>query len=107
MLNFITTKSDKRHEWRIYTDIDTEIDGAIIYKGHKLGVTEDILLNILELKLERNSDRIHIRDYENNNNWFVGNRTNPYDALNKSYYSLQKRIEDEIGKFKKVTITRF
>lgn len=107
MLNFITIKKDSRFEYRLYTDTQQDFEGKIIYKGHKLGVDEKVLSNILEFKMERTSNRVYVRDYDSEDKWFVGSSYDSNLVLNQSYESLQKFAESKLGKFRKILITRF
>jgi hypothetical protein len=106
MLNYITTKKDQRCEYRLYTDINQEVEGVIIYRGHKLGVNENVLSNILDYKLERTSNRIYIFDYNSEDKWFMSSTSDTLRAINQSYDSLQQRAEKLLGKFRKIIITR-
>ena len=106
MLNFITIKKDTRFEYRFYLEGEQNIDGKIIYRGHKLGVNESLLSNLLDYKLERTTNRIYLKDYEFEDQWFVSNNSNSIRVLQQSYESLQSKAEKEFGKFRKIVITR-
>jgi len=106
MLNFITIKKDPRFEYRFYLENDSSIEGKIIYKGHKLGVDEQILSNILEYKSERTTNRVYLMDYDTEDRWFVSSNSNNLLAINQSYESLQSKAEKQFGKFRKIVITR-
>lgn len=106
MLNFITIKKDNRFEYRLYKEDCELIQGTVIYKGHKLGIKESILSSILEYKLEKLSNRIYMLDYESYDSWFVASTSDYLNAMNKSYESLQTKAEKELGKFRKIIITR-
>ena len=105
MLNYSTIKKDARYEYRLHIDTQTEINGIIIYKGHVLGVNESLLMNLLDYKLERSSDRVYFMDYSSEDRWFVGTKKNPYPVVNQSYESLQTKAKDIFGKFRKIIIT--
>ena len=106
MLNFITTKKDQRFEYRLYIENVGEIEGLVLYKGHKLGVQDHILANILDYKMERMSNKIYIMDYNSDGRWFASNVSDPKNALDSSYNSLQDLAEKQFGKFRKIIITR-
>jgi hypothetical protein len=106
MLNFLTIKKDNRFEYRLYKEDSENVEGTIIYKGHKLGVKESVLSTILEYKLEKRSNRIYMFDYDSCDKWFVGSTNDYINVINQSYDSLQTRAEKELGKFRKIIITR-
>jgi hypothetical protein len=106
MLNFITTKKDQRFEYRFYTDHTEEIEGLVLYRGHKLGVQDHILAGILDYKMERMSNKIYIMDYNSDGRWFASNSSDTKYALDSSYNSLQELAEKQFGKFRKIVITR-
>jgi len=105
MLNFITIKKDSKFEYRLYTENAEKIEGRILYKGHKLGVNENLLGQILEYKLERTTNKLYLFDYNSEDTWFVTTRLQPLPAINKSYESLQSKAEKVLGKHKKIVIT--
>ena len=105
MLNFITIKKDTRFEYRLYTENSENIEGKVLYKGHKLGIDESLLSQILEYKLERTTNKLYVLDYESNDTWFVTTKFQPILAMNKSYESLQSKAEKLFGKHRKIVIT--
>lgn len=105
MLNFITIKKDSKFEYRLYTENAEKIEGRILYKGHRLGVSENLLGQILEYKLERTTNKLYLFDYTTDDTWFVATRIQPLSAINKSYESLQSKAEKHLGKYKKIIIT--
>jgi len=105
MLNYITTKQDTRFEWRFYIEPIDNIEGKIIYKGHKLGVGYDILSNMIEYKQERTTNRIYLMDYENQGKWFITNESELTETLSESYDTLQRIAQEKFGKFRKVVIS--
>jgi hypothetical protein len=106
MLNFITTKKDSKSEYRFYADSAENVEGTIIYKGHKLGVEDNILVHILEYRMERFNNRIYIQDYNSDGKWFSGTTTESKEVIDKSYESLQQKAEKTFGKFRKIIITK-
>jgi hypothetical protein len=105
MLNFITIKKDSRFEYRLYTEDSELIEGKVLYKGHKLGVSENLLSQILEYKLEKTTNKLYVFDYNSQDTWFVTTRLQPILAINKSYESLQTKAEKVLGKHRKIVIT--
>lgn len=105
MLNFIIIKKDSRFEYRLYLEDSVDVQGRVIYKGHKLGVNENILSQILEYRLERSTNKLYLLDYDSLSNWFITTKSNAVLGLNKSYESLQSKAEKQFGKFRKIIIT--
>jgi|688.fasta_scaffold564749_2 hypothetical protein len=62
---YVTTKSTTRNEWRVYVD-NPEIkpEGEILYKGHRMGITTELLVEILESKVDVSKSTIYILRYE-------------------------------------------
>ena len=106
MLNYIIIKKDLRFEYRLYIENCDNFEGQIIYSGHKNAISQNFLINLLEFKLERTNNKIYFLDYESDDRWFLGLKTNPSDAIQKSYESLQNLLEKRIGKYRKIIITR-
>lgn len=94
---FKISKKDNINEYRVY--LDGEIDGEVIYKGHRLGIPDELLLVVLDIKLEKSSNKKYFYDYVNNS-WVVG-RSNMVDLLN-SWNSLLSVL----GKSKIIIITK-
>ena len=105
-MNFITIKKDVRFEYRLYPETQEVIEGQVLYRGHKLGVDQKLLSNILLFKSERNTNNMYIYDYTSENRWFKCNSSDVLLAINKSYETLQTKAEHQFGKFRKVIITR-
>ena len=62
---YVTTKSTPRKEWRVYVDRpETELEGEILYRGHRMGVTTELLVEILESKVDVSKSTIYILRYE-------------------------------------------
>lgn len=105
MLNYIVTKREPRFEWRFYIEPTEEVEGKVIYKGHKLGINHKLLSSMLEFKQERTTNRIYLIDYENEGRWFVTNDNGLLETLSESYDTLQRVAQDKFGKFRKVVVT--
>lgn len=104
MLNFITTKKNPKNEFRFYLDTQ-DYEGRVIYKGHKLGIDQSLLSQILDYRMERSTNKIYLMDYETEDNWFSGSNSNLNSILEQSYDSLQRKAEKKFGKFRKILIT--
>jgi len=105
MLNYIITKKEPRFEWRLYVEPTDNIEGRVVYKGHKLGVGYDLLSNMIEYKQEKTTNRIYLMDYENEGRWFITNSSKLIESLSESYDTLQRFAQEKFGKFRKVVIT--
>lgn len=106
MLKPLQIKKDNRFTYYLYTENHQEIEGQVIYKGHKLGLESQFLNQILEFKIEKARDRIYIKDYTSDDDWFISSSRNLITTIEKSYETLQTKAEKEFGKFRKVIITR-
>lgn len=106
MLKPLQIKKDTRYTYYLYTENHQDIQGQVIYKGHKLGLEPKFLNLILEFKLEKTRDKIYIKDYANDDRWFVTSSRALVSGMEQSYNSLQAKAENEFGKFRKVIITR-
>jgi tRNA U34 5-carboxymethylaminomethyl modifying enzyme MnmG/GidA len=113
-MDYIVTKQTPRNEWRIYLDENTT-DDTIIYKGHKLGIEKNHLLEFLEYRQEKSTGRIFFLNYENANGtpnakdhsmWIPGNSNTLEKTLEQSWDSLQKKLKEQKKDFRKITITR-
>ena len=113
-MNYTITKQTPRNEWRIYLD-DESYDGKIIYKGHKLGINTETLMEFLEYRKERSSGKILFLDYEKVQNtpdhkdseqWIVGTTNNIEPILEKSWESLLNMLKEKKGNFRKISITK-
>lgn len=60
-MDYIVSNSDKRNEIRIS---DKEIKGRVLYKGHRLGVPDDMLPRIILHRYERSGDSYYYLDYK-------------------------------------------
>lgn len=110
---FITTNTSNGVEIRISNE---EIDGRIIYKGHKLGVPDELLPRIIHYTFERYNNSYHFLDYKKWNDiyhlekinfkmtqcWF--NDNNNSRALLSSYNTLLDAMTEIVGKFRNIYI---
>jgi hypothetical protein len=105
MLNYITTKKDTRFEWRFYIEPSEGVEGRVVYKGHRLGIDHNLLSKMIEFKQERTTNRLYLKDYENQDRWFLTNESGLVETLNESYDTLQRISQEKFGKFRKVIVT--
>ena len=113
-MDYIITKQTPRNEWRIYIDSDIK-DEFVVYKGHKLGVETNILMEFLEYRRERTTNRIYFLNYQkiekisdskDMTKWIQGTVDNPERALVESWNSLQSKLKEKKPDFRKILITR-
>lgn len=113
-MNYIVSKTNTREEYRVYIDCENT-EGSLIYKGHKLGLESNLLLEILDFRLEKSSNRIHFLNYEkvedeittqNSKIWIIGRRESLDRNLLDSWMSLNKKLRLQYGDFRKVIITK-
>ena len=113
-MNYLVCKKGGREEYRIYID-GQEVEGTEIYKGHKLGVESNPLLEILDFRIEKSSSKIHFLNYDkveesvsvqNTNLWTIGRRESLEKNLLDSWMSLNKKMRTQFGDFRKVIITK-
>ncbi len=106
MLDYIIIKKGPKFEFRLYTEINENIEGQIIYKGHRLNLDGQLLSNILEYKMEKTTNKVYLKDYCSDDRWFIGTKYDASRVINQSYESLQQIAEQQFGKFRKIVITR-
>ena len=93
-----------------------EIEGRVIYKGHKLGLPDELLPQIIYHTHERYTNTFYFLDYKKWKNiynmekinvkmtkcWFT--EADSKKALIKSYKTLLETLEEDNGEFKKIYI---
>jgi hypothetical protein len=108
---YVISKTESRTEFRIYTENSKNIEGKIIFQGHKLSVENNLLEQIIEIKIDRGSGSIYTPDYQKPNDtidlkgWFSGRGDSLQKNLQKSWETLKQKIEKELGGFRKITVT--
>lgn len=112
---YIVSKKTNRNEYRVYVN-GSDIDGSVIYKGHKLGVELDILKEIIDYKIERSSNNIHFLMYEyveddvshlNSRIWNKLKSESFSEGFTLSWESLLSKMVNDFGSFNKILITKF
>jgi hypothetical protein len=92
-------------------------DGEVIYSGHKLGIDQSVLSEVLQYYYDKSSGRFMFLDYVR---WDRANGTSPgipgmsgclfSDApekgLVRSYESLLELATSKLGRFRKIQIVR-
>ena len=93
-----------------------ELDGNLIYKGHKLGIPDNILSTLLYHRHDRSRNEYHFLDYQKwkdiynfekltpvtDKCWFRNSDT--HKALLESYDTLLKSLKDINGDFKNIYV---
>lgn len=113
-MSYLVSKIDSKHQFRVYLDgVDTE--GDILYKGHKMGITDDILSQIIDYRIERISDKVFFLKYNlvdididrtNINQWSSGRVDTMRDDLYESWLSLNIKLKSLYGNYRKVIVTK-
>jgi hypothetical protein len=108
---YVISKIEPRCEYRIYTENSKNIEGKIIFQGHKLSIETSFLDKIIDFRVERSSGKIYTPDYLKENSgpslvgWFEGRTDVVSKNLQKSWETLKQKIEMELGSFRKITVT--
>jgi hypothetical protein len=111
---YLVSKSDNRTQYRIYLE-NSEIEGRIVYKGHKLGVDSNLLSEILDYRFEKSSNKIHFLkydkvdgepDYRNSDIWIIGRNESIQKNLLDSWISLNQSMREKFGDYRKIIITK-
>lgn len=116
-MSFIISKSGPRIEYRVYSDINIDTNTeSVIYKGHKLGVDYNLLMEIMEYKIEKSTGNMLFLKYDKSDGiplntldmsmWETGSTKSINRNLMDSWESLCKKIEMKMGSFRKILITR-
>ena len=114
-MNYIVSKSDARFEYRVYIDNDDNKEGRVIYKGHKLGIDENILLEVIDYRIEKSTgnlfflkyDQINENiDFKNKNIWNTGRVDSINLNLLESWDSLIRKLKIDNGDYRKIIITK-
>jgi hypothetical protein len=112
-MNYLVFKSDFRREFRLYID-GNEVEGQIIYKGHKLGVEVNLLSQLIDFRIERSTNKISFLQYDkitegvtllDKNIWKISIQDSFDKNILESWDSLLRASEKKFGKFRKILIT--
>ncbi len=112
-MSYLVFKSDNRREFRIYPD-SAEVEGQIIYKGHKLGVELNLLSQLIDYRIERSSNKVLFLRYDkvtdsvsnlDSKIWKVSTSESFDKQILESWESMQTALEQKVGKFKKIFFT--
>jgi hypothetical protein len=110
---YIVSNITSKREIRISNE---KLDGKVIYKGHKLGLPDELLPQIIHHTHERYNSTFYFLDYkkwkqeynmEKINStmtkcWFTD--TDSKKALMKSYKSLLETLKEQNGEFREIYI---
>ncbi len=112
-VDFIVSNITSQREIRIS---DHEIDGKLIYKGHKLGIPDNLLPHILHYTYEKFHTSYYFLDYKKWKDiynlekltpkmtkcWFK--ETDNKKALFHSYETLIETMKETMGNFKTIFV---
>ncbi len=112
---FIVTKKEPRCEYRIYIDNENKFEGTLIYRGHKLGIENNILPQFLDYRIEKKSGNIYTLKYDRVNGnpihtdlsiWNIGGIDSFDKNISESWESCKKCLENKYGTFRKIIISK-
>jgi hypothetical protein len=112
---YLVSKSGPKCEYRIYIDNNEPVDGHEIYKGHKLGVEDSLLYEILDFRIEKSTNKILFLKYDKIINeidhkdstlWEDGKMESISKNLLDSWISLCRSMREKFGDFRKIIITK-
>lgn len=113
-MNYLVSKRDLKYEYRIYIDSGEEIDGTLIFKGHKLQPDPSLLSRILEWKVEKSTGKFYFLKYNNvysdinhldSKLWNVSGVDSFDKMIQESWDSLLKKMTVDFGSFRKILVT--
>ena len=113
-MNYIISKSGGRSEYRIYKDGD-DFEGYPIYNGHKLGVENNLLAEVLDYRIDRGTGKIHFLKYDkvvtepnhlDLKMWEIGRGESMQKNLLDSWISLNQVMREKLGEYRKIIITK-
>ena len=110
-MNYLVLKKWRNYEWRLYPE-NSEVVGDIIYKGHKLGIEDKVLLEILDTK-KINNNSLDILNYEESDitdilkkNWIRSEKGELSKKIFESWNSALNKLSVQNEKIKKVIVTK-
>jgi hypothetical protein len=110
-MKYLVLKKWRNFEWRLYPE-NSICEGQVIYKGHKMGIDSNLLLETIDLKVN-NANTFEILNYnegvlhENRKKvWIKTDKNKLVKTLNDSWNSALEKLESENGKLKKIIITK-
>jgi hypothetical protein len=110
-MNYLVLRKWRNYEWRLYPD-DSKFEGQVIYRGHKMGVDNNLLLEIIEIKI-MNNNLFEVLKYDEGdlNNlrkrvFMKADKNNLLKVLLDSWDSALNKFETEVGKSKKIVIKK-
>lgn len=110
-MGYLVLKKWRNYEWRLYPE-NSDIEGEIIYKGHKFGLENSILSEILEIKvINKNNFEILKYDESDTSNflkkkWIKTNKDNFMKDIFHSWNTALAKLGSENQNFKKIIITK-
>jgi hypothetical protein len=114
-MGYVKCKSFGRSEYRVYIDDGQDVDGDVIFKGHKLEPEFNLLSEILEYRIERSTNKVYFLKYDKMigdpdfmkiEMWNVGREESVKKNLLDSWISLNQKMRSEFGDYRKIIITK-
>lgn len=110
-MNYLVLRKWRNYEWRLYSD-NSKFEGQIIYKGHKMGLDNNLLLEVIETKI-MNNNSFELLKYDEGDlkvsskrTWIKTDRDKLLKTLMESWKSALNKLEIEDVKCKKIIITK-
>lgn len=110
-MSYLTLKKWRNYEWRLYPD-NSKIEGQILYRGHKMGVDSNTLLEILDVKTTNNNEFEILKYNEGDLNdnrkkvWIKTNKSGLLKTLIDCWDSALNKLESVNAISKKIVITK-
>lgn len=110
-MNYLVLRKWRNYEWRLYPE-NSKFEGQVIYKGHKMGVDNNLLLEVIETKI-MNNNSFELLKYDEGDlkvsskrTWIKTDRDKLLKKLMESWESALNKLEIEDMKFKKIIVTK-
>lgn len=113
-MNFVISKINPRFQYRVYPD-STEVEGQIIFEGHKMSPNDNLLSEVLDWRTERSTGKILFLKYDkvidgpnhlDLSQWEIGKMESISKNLLDSWISLLSKLRHKVGDFRKIRITK-
>lgn len=114
-MGYVKSKSLGRSEYRVYVDDGQDVDGIVIFKGHKLEPEYNLLSEILDYRIEKSNNRVYFLKYDKmtddpdfmkSDMWSIGREESVRKNLLDSWISLNQKMRSEFGDYRKIIITK-
>jgi hypothetical protein len=102
-MNYLILRKARGREFRVYPE-SQKAEGEILYTGHKNGLADSLLIDLIDIKTGRERGKCVILKYDENV-YIDANSSNMLKTVLESWDSALAVLEKKSGKFRKVTIT--